>query len=85
MVEQKRKYHIIRLPDGREFKANILTREDMKRRIAGFEAKYGMTSQEFMSKWTGGELDCAIMDYFRWESYYLKVFEQGRAKSKVED
>ena len=86
MVEQKRKpkYHIFRLSDGREVKANILTKEDMAQRIAKLEAKYGMTSHEFMGKWTGGELEC-VDDYFRWESYHLKVFKQRRAKSEVGD
>ena len=84
MVDQKQKYHMFRLPDGREVKANILTREDMAQRIAEFETKYGMTSQEFMGKWTRGELDCAVLDYFRWESYCRKVFKQGWAKSEVE-
>ena len=69
MVEQKRKYHVFRLSDGREVKAKILTREDIEQRLAGFEAKYGMTSQEFFRKWEDLELECAD-DYFDWASYY---------------
>ena len=65
MIEQERKYHIIQLPDGREVKANILTKEDMAQRMAEFEAKYGMTSQEFAGKWSVIELECTA-DRFRW-------------------
>ena len=85
MVDQKQKYHIFRLPDGREVKARRLFEEDMEQRIAELEVKHGMTSQEFMSKWNRGELDCAIMDYFRWEAYCRSVFKQGHPDSEVED
>ena len=43
-----------------------LSREDVERELAEFEAKYGMTSQEFARKWNRGELDCGVMDYFDW-------------------
>ena len=70
MVEQKQKqkYKTFKLADGREIKveAKTLTREDIERELAEFEAKYGMSSEEFAGKWNRGEMDCAVMDYFDW-------------------
>ena len=68
MVEQKQKYHIFRLPDGREIKAKILTREDIEQKLVEFEAKYGMSSREFAPKWNNLELECTA-DYFDWAMY----------------
>ena len=45
-----------------------LTEDDLRRSLREFEAKYGMTSKEFVKRWSAGELDCAVMDYFKWES-----------------
>ena len=28
-----------------------------------------MASKEFVKRWSAGELDCAVMDYFDWEFY----------------
>ena len=67
MVEQKQsKQYTIRTPMGHEVQVKRLSREDVERELAEFEAKYGMTSQEFAGKWNRGELDCGIMDYFDW-------------------
>ena len=67
MVEQKRKYKIFKLANGQEVKveAKTLTREDIERELAEFEAKYGMSSEEFAGKWKRGELECTD-DYFDW-------------------
>ena len=78
MVEQKQRYKIFRLSNGQEVKAKILTEEDIEQRLAKFEAKYGMTSQEFIGKWKRGELECAD-DYFDWSMYY---HSRHRDKSK---
>ena len=32
--------------------------EDIEQELAEFEAKYGMTSEEFAGKWNRGEMDC---------------------------
>ena len=69
MVEQKQRYKTFKLSNGQEVKARILTREDIEQRLAEFEAKYAMTSQEFIRKWKGGELKCAD-DYFDWAMHY---------------
>ena len=84
MVDQKPKYKTVRLPNGQEIKASLLSKEDVEKRIAKFEAKYGMTSHEFIGKWKRGELEC-IDDYFRWEAYFRVVFKQAHAELEVED
>ena len=67
MVEQKRGTHYtMRTPAGREIPVKRLSREDVERELAEFEAKYGMTSQEFADRWNRGELDCGVIDYFDW-------------------
>lgn len=68
MVDQRQQYKTFKLANGQEVKveAKTLTREDIERELAEFEAKYGMSSQEFAGKWNRGEMDCAVMDYFDW-------------------
>ena len=66
MVDQKRKNYTKTTPMGHEIEVTELSREDIEKELAEFEAKYGMTSQEFAAKWNRGEMDCAVMDYFDW-------------------
>ena len=66
MVEQKRKTYTKTTPMGHEVTVTELTREDVEQELAEFEAKYGMSSEEFAAKWNRGEMDCAAMDYFDW-------------------
>ena len=66
MVEQKRKTHTKTTPMGHEITVTEMSREDIEQELAEFEAKYGMTSEEFVGKWNRGEMDCAVMDYFDW-------------------
>ena len=93
MIEQRRKYHIFRLSNGQEVKAEILTREDFEQRLVDFETKYGMTSQEFAPKWNNLELECTA-DYFDWAmdcDYMarahgieeLRTFSKTRSQSRV--
>ena len=70
-----------------------LSGADVNRKLSELEAKYGMTSREFAKKWNGGELDCAIMDYFDWEFYCeaaasdggddLRITGQGAKELKI--
>ena len=66
MVDQKRKTYTKTTPMGNEITVTELTKEDIEQELAEFEAKYGMTSEEFAGKWNAGEMDCAVMDYFDW-------------------
>ena len=54
---------------GYEITVNHLTEDDLRRSLREFEAKHGMTSKDFVKRWSRGELDCAVMDYFDWEFY----------------
>ena len=65
MVIQKRKTYTKTTPMGHEVTVTELTRGDIEQRLAKFEAKYGMTSQEFAPKWNNLELECTA-DYFDW-------------------
>ena len=66
-AETSRRYTLI-TESGYEVKVERLTEDDLRRSLSEFEAKYGMTSKEFVKRWSGGELDCAVMDYFEWEA-----------------
>ena len=67
-AEKPRRYTIM-TEAGYEITVIRLTEDDLRRNLREFEAKYGMTSKEFVKRWSAGELDCAVMDYFRWEAY----------------
>ena len=86
-TEKPRRYTLM-TESGHEITVTRLTEDDLRRSLREFEAKYGMTSKEFVKRWSAGELDCAVMDYFKWESYCdslarvygeddLKVSNQG--------
>ena len=53
---------------GYEITVERLNEDDLRRSLREFEAKHGMTSKEFVKRWSEGELDCAVMDYFEWEA-----------------
>ena len=65
--ENPRRYTLI-TESGYEVTVERLTEGDLRRNLREFEAKYGMTSKEFVKLWSAGELDCAVMDYFEWEA-----------------
>ena len=67
-VETPRRYTLM-TESGYEITVKRLTEDDLRRNLREFEAKYGMSSKEFVKRWSGGELDCAVMDYFDWEFY----------------
>lgn len=82
MVEQKQKpkYKTYKFSNGQEVKANILTRGDIEQRLAKFESKYDMTSQEFIGKWKRLELECTA-DYFDW-AMYCRLMEKRQKVSR---
>ena len=93
--ETKPRSYTITTPAGHEVTVERLTEGDLRRSLREFEAKYGMTSKEFVKRWSGGELDCAVMDYFDWEFYCvglarvygeedLEVPNQGEGEMKLE-
>ena len=84
MVEQKRKSYTKTTPMGHEITVTEMSREDIEQELAEFEAKYGMTSEEFAGKWNRGEMDCAVMDYFDWaEDCDYMAEEHGLGKLRI--
>ena len=67
-TENPRRYTIMTESDY-EITVKRLTEDDLRQNLREFEAKYGMKSKEFVKRWSAGELDCAVMDYFDWEFY----------------
>ena len=93
--ETKPRSYTIMSKSGYEITVTHLTEDDLRRSLREFEAKYGMTSKEFVKRWSGGELDCAVMDYFEWEDCCdwlaqvygeedLEVPNQGEGELKLE-
>ena len=68
MVDQKQKSYTITTPMGHEMTVIHMSREDVERELARFEAKYGMSSVEFLAKGRRGELECSD-DFFEWEGH----------------
>ena len=66
-AENPRRYTIM-TEAGYEITVERLTEDDLRRSLRDFESKYAMTSKEFVKRWSAGELDCAVMDYFEWEA-----------------
>ncbi len=81
MVDQKSKTYTKTTPMGHEVTVSELTREDIEQELAEFEAKYGMSSEEFAGKWNRGEMDCAVMDYFDWAGDCAYMAEEHELKS----
>ena len=74
MVEQKQKSYTTKTPMGHEVTVIHLSREDVERELAKLEAKYGMTSAEFLAKGRRGELECSD-DFFEWEGHCAYMYE----------
>ena len=81
MVDQKEKAEETPEFLGQEVAVTRLTSEEVERKLAAFEAKYGMTSQEFSAKWNRGELDCAIDDHWDWDFYYEAFANNSEIKT----
>ena len=74
MVDQMEKTYTITTPSGHEMTVIHMTREDIEREMAEFEAKYGMSSVEFLAKGRRGELECSD-DFFEWEGHCDYMYE----------
>ena len=59
MVDQKQNTYITTTPMGIQVPVTYMSRDDVERKMAEFEVKYGMSSAEFVHKWNEGALDCA--------------------------
>ncbi len=74
MVDQKQEAYTITTPMGHEVTVTRLSKEDVEREMAKFEAKYGMSSAEFLAKGRRGELECSD-DFFEWEGHCAYMYE----------
>jgi hypothetical protein len=84
MVVQKRK-QATRTPKGHTVQVAHLTREDVEQELARLEAKYEMTSQEFVDRWNRGELDCSVGEYFDWAGLCYSAYDYGRSELEIVD
>ena len=84
MVVQKRR-QAIRTPKGHIVQVAHLSMEDVEQELARLEAKYGMTSQEFVARWNRGELDCNAREYFDWAGLCYSAHDYGRSELKIVD
>ena len=84
MLNAKDKNYTIRTPKGHRVQVIRISSEDIERELAEFEAKYGMSSEEFAAKWNRGELDCAVMDYFDWAGNCSYMHGKGVEALKIE-
>ena len=85
MVDRKEKTYTITTPKGHEATVRQLSKGDVERKLAEFEAKYGMSSREFAAKWNAGEVDCNVRDYFKWVGYCHISYKRGCAELRIED
>ena len=68
MTGQSKQY-TVRTSEGHSIAVTRMSEEDVRQRLADFEAKYGMTSEEFSRRWSRGELDCGVRDFVAWIGY----------------
>ena len=59
-----------------------LTQADLKRELAEFEAKYGMSSQEFLVKYNTYGFKDENHELMRWHSLYYAACESERRKAE---
>ena len=85
MVDQKEKSYSLTTPMGYKVPVKKLSGEDIEKRLAELETKYGMSSKEFAAKWNAGELDCAVRDYFKWVGYCRISYQRGQSELLIED
>ena len=74
MVDQKQKGYAITTPMGHEVTVTRLSKEDVESEMAKFEAKYGMSSAEFLAKGRRGELECSD-EFSEWEGHCAYMYE----------
>ena len=68
MLEQKDN-QTIKTSMGCEIEVTRMSKDDVVRKLAEFEARNGMTSSEFMRKWNHGGLRGDCREYVDWAGY----------------
>ena len=68
MIAQKKRSNL---------KVEKLTREDVRKELADFEAKYGMSSSEFIGKYNRCEFEEENLEFMEWAGYYYIAGRMG--------
>lgn len=76
MIEQKNSY-TIKTDMGYEIEVIRMSKDDVAQKLAEFEAKYGMTSKEFIYKWNHGGLQGDCREHIDWAGYCELASEFG--------
>ena len=76
MIEQKNSY-TIKTDMGYEIEVIRMSKDDVAQKLAEFEAKYGMTSKEFIYKWNHGGLQGDCREHINWAGYCELASEFG--------
>lgn len=58
-------------------KVEKLTREDVRKELVDFEAKYGMSSSEFIRKYNSCEFVEENLEFMEWAGYYYIAGRMG--------
>ncbi|MCY3544055.1 MAG: hypothetical protein OXH22_08440 [Chloroflexi bacterium] len=70
-----KKSYTITMKGGHTATVTRLSKEDVERKLAKFEAKYGMTSKEFIVKYHSCGFEEENLEFMDWEWYYYAACE----------
>lgn len=84
MIEQKKSY-TIKTAKGYEIEVIHESKEDVARKLAEFEAKYGMTSKEFITKYNSCQFKEENLEFMDWVWYYDATADFGMVSLELGD
>ncbi len=84
MIEQKKSY-TIKTAKGYEIEVIHETKEDVARKLAEFETKYGMTSKEFITKYNSCQFKEENLEFMDWLWYYDAAADFGMVSLELEN
>lgn len=67
-----------------KLKIKELNPEDIERKLADFESRYGMTSREFYKKYNRCEFEEENLEFLDWAGYYDMAAEVGLVSLELE-
>ena len=77
------KRYTLKMKSGHTATVTRLSKEDIERKLARFEAKYGMTSKEFIVKYRSCGFEEENLEFMDWEWYYFASCESGSQLSET--
>ena len=80
----KRKGSTDRLKSRHSVRVTRLSEEDIKRKLADFELRFGMTSREFIARYNACELREEKMEFLDWVWYYDAAADCGIVSTDLE-